>query len=178
MRLAGGASEKGLPVCIEATKVDGLILAHTPFSHSYNYRSAVLHGYATLVEDQEEKLWAMQKITDSVIPNRWENARIPPTPAEMSSTNVLRVKVIDASAKVRLAGVMSEKKDLEDPEVTGKVWTGIVPVQELFGEPVAAYHNKVENVPEYLSSFVAGTNQDNVAYANAASEIAQQEPKK
>ena len=52
---AGG--EEGLPVTVAATKMDGYVLSLTPFTHSYNYRSAVLFGYATLVEDQEEKLW-------------------------------------------------------------------------------------------------------------------------
>ena len=49
--------EQGLPVTVAATKMDGYVLSLTPFSHSYNYRSAVLFGYATLVEDQDEKLW-------------------------------------------------------------------------------------------------------------------------
>lgn len=55
MRLAK-ADPKGLAVCVAATKVDGLVLALTPNSHSYNYRSAVLHGYASLVESVEEKV--------------------------------------------------------------------------------------------------------------------------
>ena len=54
MNLARASDGQGLPLCITATKVDGLILALTPFSHSYNYRSAVLHGYGTLVTDEEE----------------------------------------------------------------------------------------------------------------------------
>lgn len=56
MKLAREASE-GLPVTIAATKVDGLVLSLTPFSHSYNYRSAVLFGYARVVEDENEKFW-------------------------------------------------------------------------------------------------------------------------
>ena len=40
----------GLAITIAATKVDGIVLSLTPNSHSYNYRSAVLFGYGSLVE--------------------------------------------------------------------------------------------------------------------------------
>lgn len=62
----------------QATHVDGLVLALTPNNHSYNYRSAILHGYATQVNQLEEKLWAMEKITNGVLPDRWDNCRVPP----------------------------------------------------------------------------------------------------
>lgn len=76
--------EKGLPVTVAATKVDGIVLSLTPNSHSYNYRSAVLFGYGNLVEDPEEKLWAMKLVTDSVIAGRWEQSRTPPDKSEVS----------------------------------------------------------------------------------------------
>jgi uncharacterized protein len=49
MRLgtAGGEREQeqeGLPLTVAATHMDGLVLALTPNHHSYNFRSAVLHG--------------------------------------------------------------------------------------------------------------------------------------
>ncbi|KAK1975952.1 hypothetical protein LZ30DRAFT_785900 [Colletotrichum cereale] len=43
----------GLPVCIAACHLDGLVLALTPNSHGYNYRSAVLFGHASVVEDEK-----------------------------------------------------------------------------------------------------------------------------
>lgn len=78
--------DKGVPVTIAATKVDGLVPSLTPNSHSMNYRSAVLQGYAKPVEKVEEKLWAMEKITNKVVTQRWENTKSPPDGAEMSST--------------------------------------------------------------------------------------------
>ncbi|KAM0247017.1 hypothetical protein ACHAP5_004297 [Fusarium lateritium] len=56
-------AEKGLPVSVAASHVDGLVLALSSFSHSYNYRSTVLFGHATLVEDEEERMYAMELIT-------------------------------------------------------------------------------------------------------------------
>jgi uncharacterized protein len=70
MRLGSSPDEEeeGFPLTIAATHMDGLVLALTPNHHSYNYRSAVLHGYATPVTGVEEKLWAMERITDNVSP--------------------------------------------------------------------------------------------------------------
>lgn len=152
MRLARD-SEKGLPVCIAATKVDGLVLSLTPNSHSYNYRSAVLQGYAKPVETVEEKLFAMELITNKVVPERWANTRVPPDNVEMTSTMILRVKVETGSGKVRHGEPHDEAKDLNREDVTSTVWTGVVPVYETFGEPIASSGNKVKNVPEYIATY-------------------------
>src|SRR5436309_13948664 len=42
---------KGIPVCVTVTLVDALVLARSIFHHSMNYRSVVVLGTATLVED-------------------------------------------------------------------------------------------------------------------------------
>ncbi|KAA8565921.1 hypothetical protein EYC84_009732 [Monilinia fructicola] len=92
MRMGKSASEggtgedgEGLPMTVAASCLDGLVLALTPNSHSYNYRSAILQGYGQIVEDVDEKLWAMKKITNTVIHERWENTRVPPTKTEMTN---------------------------------------------------------------------------------------------
>ncbi|KAL2811482.1 hypothetical protein BJX63DRAFT_398954 [Aspergillus granulosus] len=168
MNLARVSEGEGLPICVAASKVDGLILSLTPNSHSYNYRSAILHGYATLVTDEAEKLWAMELVTNSVLSDRWRHSRVPPDKAEMSSTVILRVKVVDGSGKIRDGGVSDEKKDKDNKEVTERVWTGVVPVWETFGEPIPDPLNKVEGVPSYISSYVASQNERNRAYAASA----------
>ncbi|XHG08592.1 hypothetical protein AWENTII_011684 [Aspergillus wentii] len=161
-------SENGLPLCIAASKVDGLILSLTPNSHSYNYRSAILHGWAKVVTDEQEKLYAMKLITNSVVPDRWDHTRVPPDRAEMSSTVILKVKIVDGSGKIRDGGVSDERKDTGNEEVTGSVWTGVVPVWETFGRPVPSPENKVTDVPEYLTSYVSSKNDENRVHAEGA----------
>ncbi|KAL4971091.1 pyridoxamine 5'-phosphate oxidase family protein [Aspergillus stella-maris] len=168
MNLARASEGDGLPICVAASKVDGLILSLTPNSHSYNYRSAILHGYAKLVTDEAEKLWAMELITNSVLSDRWKHSRIPPDRAEMSSTVILKVRVVDGSGKIRDGGVSDEKKDTENAEVTENVWTGVVPVWETFGEPIPSSSNKVQEVPDYVTSYVANMNAQNESYAKGA----------
>ncbi|KIW97290.1 uncharacterized protein Z519_02682 [Cladophialophora bantiana CBS 173.52] len=168
MRLAT-SSPQGLPVSIAATKVDGLVLALTPNANSYNYRSAILHGYASIVEKTEEKLWAMELITNSVVPDRWKNSRVPPDSAEMQSTKILRVKITAASGKVREGGPHDEAKDATREDVTGSTWIGVVPVVEKLCEPIPASQNKVGELPNYITDYVAEMNAKVEAYAlNAA----------
>lgn len=167
MRLSR-ASPKGLPVCIAATKVDGLVLSLTPNSHSYNYRSAVLQGHATVVESHEEKLYAMQLITDKVVAGRWDNTRVPPDNAEMTSTTVLRVTVESGSGKIRQGGPHDEAKDEDRAEITEKVWTGVVPVYEALDAPIPSATNKVKQVPSYLDAYVSETTAGNRQIAHNA----------
>jgi uncharacterized protein len=163
------SSEHGLAVCIAATKVDGVVLSLTPNTHSYNYRSAVLHGYAKPVEVVEEKLYAMQLITNSVIRDRWANTRTPPDGAEMQSTMILRVTIVSGSGKVRDGGPKDEAKDKDREDVTGRIWTGVVPFWETFGEPVPSPLNKVKGVPEHIIHYTADINERNEQYARTAS---------
>ncbi|KAF8448588.1 hypothetical protein BGX38DRAFT_1188649 [Terfezia claveryi] len=159
------SSPGGLQVCVAATKLDGLVLALTPFNHSYNYRSAVLFGKAQVVEDLDEKLWAMELMTEGVVKGRWEGSRVPPDGAEMGSTNVVRVRVEGGSAKTRVGGPGDELKDLEREVVMGRVWTGVVPLHETLGEPVPGNYNQVEEVPGYLREYVKERNKGEKKYA-------------
>src|SRR6202171_1895310 len=50
----------GVPVSVTVTLVDGLVLARSAFHHSMNYRSVVVFGTATPVEDSAGKLQALR----------------------------------------------------------------------------------------------------------------------
>jgi uncharacterized protein len=154
------ATPKGLPLTISASHVDGLVLALTPNSHSLNYRSAILFGHATLVTSVPEKLYAMQLITDAIVPSRWEHTRVPPNAAEMQSTSVLRVTIATGSAKIRTGMPHDERSDMEDEELKGRVWTGVVPVHTVMGEPVGGPYNGFESVPSYLEGWRIEANKE------------------
>ncbi|KAI8961216.1 hypothetical protein F5Y11DRAFT_239531 [Daldinia sp. FL1419] len=155
---AAPGEEEGLPICVAASQVDGLVLSLTPNSHSYNYRSASLFGHAKMVTDIEEKIYAMELITNSVVRDRYRHTRVPPNAAEMQSTSVLRVKISAGSAKLRTGSTNDEKADKENSELLDKVWTGVVPVHYTLGEPIPGPYNKVDKVPQYLREFVTDFN--------------------
>lgn len=60
-----------------ATILDGYVLALSVFSHSMNYRSAVLHGVSLPFDDDdtETKRRALKLVVDLTTPGRWENSR-------------------------------------------------------------------------------------------------------
>lgn len=159
-------SDAGFPVCVAATKIDNLVLALTPFNHSYDYRSAVVHGTARLLDpgtraspaNRAEIEYAMRLITDSMVVNRWDNTRVPDE-SEIASTRILKVQIESASAKIRDSGVSDDAKDLKSDETTARVWTGVIPYVEVLGEPRPASTNKVASVPSYVEEHVRGHNE-------------------
>ena len=67
----------GVDVCVTVTLVDGLVLARSAFHHSMNYRSVVVFGRATVVEDKDEKLTALFSFSEHVVRGRWDDVREP-----------------------------------------------------------------------------------------------------
>lgn len=166
-KLARSAMENGLPglpVCISAAKIDGLILALSAFTHSCNYRSAVLFGHASLVTDEAEKLWALELITNKLIPGRWDQVRNPPNAVELMQTQILRVRVKSGSAKVRAGPPADDKADVGNTGVTAKVWSGYIPLVEHMLQPVASAYNRLEEVPDHVRELQEGFNKEADAY--------------
>ncbi|KAE9581238.1 hypothetical protein CGMCC3_g2844 [Colletotrichum fructicola] len=163
----GSGPSDGMPVCVAASHLDGLVMALTPNSHSYNYRSSVLFGHAKVVEDPAERLYAMELITNGVIPGSWSNTRVPPNKAELSSTSVLKVTIEAGSAKVRFGPPGDEKHDRDDAEAVNKVWTGVVPVYRTMGEPVSGPYNVVDP-PSYITDFIKSVNSETREFAESA----------
>jgi nitroimidazol reductase NimA-like FMN-containing flavoprotein (pyridoxamine 5'-phosphate oxidase superfamily) len=127
VRVLGG----GAPVGVTVTLVDGLVLARSVFEHSVEYRSVVVLGTATLVEDPAEKLAALEAFTEKLLPGRWAEAR-QPSRKELKATAVLWLPLDEASAKVS-AG---PPDDGEGPDAALDVWAGNLPVRGSWGEPV------------------------------------------
>ncbi|MFI4868500.1 MAG: pyridoxamine 5'-phosphate oxidase family protein [Steroidobacterales bacterium] len=119
-----------VPVCITVTLLDGLVLARSAFHHSLNYRSVVVIGNARLVDDPEEKLRALHRITNHVAPRRWEEVRAP-NALELRQSSVLALPLEEVSAKIRSGPPVDDEADYSLP-----IWAGVVPVTTQLGEPV------------------------------------------
>jgi uncharacterized protein len=120
----------GQRVCVTVTHMDGLVAARSVFSHSVNYRSAVIFAAATVVKDDGERWQALRLITDHLIPGRWAAAR-QPTTKEMAATAVLSLPLTEASVKVR-TGMPADQPEDHDLDV----WAGVLPISVTFGEPL------------------------------------------
>jgi nitroimidazol reductase NimA-like FMN-containing flavoprotein (pyridoxamine 5'-phosphate oxidase superfamily) len=119
----------GVPACVTASIVDGLVLARSAFHHSLNYRSVVVLGRAVELQDDAEKLRALRAIVDHIAPGRWDEVR-GPSPAELRQTTVLGMRLDEASAKVRSGPPKDDEQDLALP-----VWAGELPVRMVALEP-------------------------------------------
>jgi nitroimidazol reductase NimA-like FMN-containing flavoprotein (pyridoxamine 5'-phosphate oxidase superfamily) len=161
-------TQKGLPVTVSATKIDGLVLSLTPNTHDVNFRSACVYGYATVVTDDAEKLWAMERITNSVVPDRWAHTRVPPDRAEMQSTAILKVSVIGGSGKIGHGGPKDDIKDTKREDLLDSVWTGTIPVYEVYGEPVPGEYNRVGKIPDHVMAYVQEVTETNKQHSKEA----------
>ena len=141
----------GQPVCVTVTHLDGLVCARAAFSHSVNYRSAMVFGVATLVTDDAQRLAALRAVTEQLIPGRWEALRAP-TRKELAATAVLSVPLAEASVKIRTGPPADDEADL-----AAGVWAGVVPIALAFGEPEpdAALHPGTP-VPDHIVGLGAG----------------------
>ncbi|BAY37796.1 hypothetical protein NIES2111_21370 [Nostoc sp. NIES-2111] len=140
--------QQGLDVCVTVTLIDGLVLARSAFHHSMNYRSVVVFGKATLVEDAEQKLAALKAFTEHVILGRWEQVRSP-NRNELAGTIVLSLPLTEASAKVRTGGPIDDEADYQIP-----VWAGQIPLKLTATTPIndSRLHPNIE-VPAHLNHY-------------------------
>jgi nitroimidazol reductase NimA-like FMN-containing flavoprotein (pyridoxamine 5'-phosphate oxidase superfamily) len=138
----------GIECCIEATLVDGIVLARSTPMHSLNYRSVVIYGVAREVTDPAEKDLAQRALVEHVIPGRTAEVRMP-SPQELRETAILAVPLDEASAKVRTGDPKDPVEDLDLP-----VWAGVLPLRTVAGEPVpSADLRHAVDPPGYVTGY-------------------------
>ena len=120
--------EQGVPVSINVTRTNALVLARSAFHHSLNYESVTVFGKAKLVQDDADKLEALKIISDQILKNRWSEVRLP-SEKELNATKVLKMTISEGSAKIRNEGVGDDKEDYDLD-----IWAGLVPIHRSYGE--------------------------------------------
>ncbi len=121
----------GGPACLTVTLVDGLVLARSVFEHSINYRSVMILGKLSEVDDPDDKLAALEAFTNKLVPGRWGEAR-QPTGQELAATSVLALPITEASAKIR----SGPPEDADTPDGALNVWAGVLPVHTGWAVPI------------------------------------------
>ncbi|MGD8790692.1 MAG: pyridoxamine 5'-phosphate oxidase family protein [Burkholderiales bacterium] len=141
------ALASGEPLCITVTLVDGLVLARSGFHSSINYRSVVVLGNAEPVAARERER-ALKVISDHIIPGRWETLR-PVNAAELDQTTVLRMQIVEASAKIRSGPPADDEEDYALP-----IWAGTLDFQP--AKPVVTPDARLSQevvVPTHVSNW-------------------------
>ncbi|MFZ0135791.1 MAG: pyridoxamine 5'-phosphate oxidase family protein [Candidatus Sulfotelmatobacter sp.] len=140
--------KESVPVCITITLLDGLVLARSIFNQSMNYRSVVVLGKATLVDDPSEKLDALRTLSEHILPGRWADSR-QPNASELKQTSVLRLPIEEFSAKVRVGPAVDDEEDYSFP-----TWAGVIPLETTAGAPIDDSRlDPGQVVPEYAKRY-------------------------
>lgn len=139
----------GAPAVFSVMVVDGLVVAHTTFDSSANYRSAVIHGVLTPLtgEDRETSL---DRISERLIPGRTAEVR-PMLPKEVAATLAMELPITDGQwvLKARSGGASA-------PDEETDAWSGVVPLRVVAGDPEPAPWSveAATPVPASVSAFV------------------------
>ncbi|HEV2643086.1 MAG TPA: pyridoxamine 5'-phosphate oxidase family protein [Candidatus Elarobacter sp.] len=140
------ALASGTPVCATVTHVDGLVLARSAFHSSMNYRSAVVHGTARVVDDPDEKVRLLDALVDRLLPGRRAGIR-GMAQGELDATQVVALALDRVSAKVR-TGPPTEPQEDRD----AGVWGGVIPLALEPGTPQADDVTAPDVAPPNLTS--------------------------
>ena len=114
---------EGLQVCLETTLLDGIVLARSAFNHSINYRSVILYGQAQEITGDAARMKTLELFTNRLVPGRWADVRWPDR-KELRATAMLRLPILEGSAKIRTG----PPGDLEDDHALDS-WAGVVPMK-------------------------------------------------
>ena len=115
--------DQGTQACVAITHLDGLVLARSAFSHTMNYRSAVIYGSFERVADEGAKRASMAAFMDKIAVGRQAEVRTG-SDKEFDATTILRIALDEAACKVRSGG---PNDDADDMSVAA--WAGELPFQ-------------------------------------------------
>jgi nitroimidazol reductase NimA-like FMN-containing flavoprotein (pyridoxamine 5'-phosphate oxidase superfamily) len=121
----------GAPAALTVFALDGLVVAHSTFESSANYRSAVVHGPLTTLSD-DERTGALEVLSERLLPGR--TGEVPPmTRRERAATLAMALPITEGQwlLKVRSGGP-------SDPEGETDAWCGVVPFRTVAEAPLPA----------------------------------------
>ena len=138
----------GAQACVTVSHVDGLVLARSAFSHSMNYRSAMVYGEFEPVEGNDAKRASIEAFMEHILPGRKLDAR-PASEKELNATTFLRMSLEEAVCKVRTGGPNDDPPDMEWP-----AWSGVLPlgVQQ---KPAMPHESCTAEPPRYVTAWSA-----------------------
>jgi nitroimidazol reductase NimA-like FMN-containing flavoprotein (pyridoxamine 5'-phosphate oxidase superfamily) len=125
--------------CVTITHLDGLVMARSAFSHSMNYRSAMIYGRFESVDDEAAKRAALEAFMEQLAIGRQAEVR-PGNDKEYAATTVLRIGLAEAACKVRTGGPKDDDEDMAWP-----AWAGVLPFARTRLAPVR--HEACEVAP-------------------------------
>jgi nitroimidazol reductase NimA-like FMN-containing flavoprotein (pyridoxamine 5'-phosphate oxidase superfamily) len=150
------AQVKHIDVCLTVCYLDSIVLTRSAFGHAVNYRSVMLFGRASLIEDPVEKLAESKRIIDHFLPGR-SDLVVPTTPLELKQVSILKMPIDQAVVKIR-----NHPASYETSQHRGHpVWAGEILIETRIGDAVRCKEldPKIAMGPD-LQSYRAGARLD------------------
>ncbi|MBM89687.1 MAG: flavin-nucleotide-binding protein [Gammaproteobacteria bacterium] len=140
-------------ICV--TLLDGLVLARSGFKHSVNYRSVTLFGKAEEVTGAEKEK-VLDAFVDYIVPGRASHLR-KTTTQEFNATLVLRIRINEASAKIRTGPPLDK-----EPDYDTDIWAGVVNLETRISDIENCPRLKEGiGIPEHISEYLLNNNYQN-----------------
>ncbi len=139
--------KSGIDTCLTFTLFDGWVLARSAFHHSAHYRSAVVLGRFTPVENSDKKDSILNHFVEQIAPGRTQDVRLS-NKRELSSTMLLAIPLTEASVKVSQGDV---NDDLADMEINA--FAGFLPYKTVVGPLTAMPDSTHTSVPDYSQAY-------------------------
>ena len=140
----------GKEVCIAVTHFDGYVLARSALHHSINYRSVMLFGEATKIEEKDKNS-LLDNFVEALIPGRLEKLR-QMTDQEAKATTVFSMPIDEGSAKVRTGQPVDDVEDYSLP-----IWAGVIPISQSQQDPIPDPQNQAGlEMPQHIRDFKLG----------------------
>lgn len=120
------------PAVLTVMSVQGLVVGHTTFESSVNYRSATVRGRLRALEGPEQER-ALDRLAEALLPGRTAEVR-PMNRKELAATQACVLGIVAGAwlYKAR-SGRPSDPADSGSSEHPS--WAGVVPVHTAYGEP-------------------------------------------
>lgn len=137
------AISSGIDLCVTITQLNAIVVARSAFNSSMNYESVMIFGNARVLTD-DEKRFALEKISNKLIPGLWDYGR-PMTNKESAATMIVELALDKISAKKRDGEPSDDEEDIQLP-----LWAGILPLETSIGPAVTASNAKGIPIPPHI----------------------------
>lgn len=137
----------GAPAALSVAHLDGLVVGHTTFESSANYRSAVVYGVLEPVTGAENER-SLDILSDRIIPGRVSEVR-PSTRRERAATATLALRILDGQWTVKTRNAWSD-----EPGEPTDAWIGVVDRVQSWAAPRTAPFSPTQEVPASVRTLV------------------------
>ena len=83
------------------------------------------HAVRKCHRDEAQQIEVLRLLSEKYTPGRWDHIK-PPSKSELTATGVVRIPLVEVSAKIRTGGPSDDAEDYSNPAY----WAGLIPLKQ------------------------------------------------